>query len=152
MGVSTNAIVRKDVTITDIENFLTIKYEDVELHKSIYTPDFFRITFKDGNDDRQLSVSFSDSCEKDYGISGVWLSLGSWGNSIEIMKSLCEEFGGYLDENDCDDEGFYPINLSRYLDGKVVTKMDKFKTKLILEFGHDKLNSLIKLMEEYKDL
>jgi hypothetical protein len=29
------------------------------------------------------------------------------GNSIEIMRDICEKFGGWLDENDCDDEGVF---------------------------------------------
>lgn len=31
------------------------------------------------------------------------------GESVEIIKSIVTEFGGWIDENDCDDEKYYPI-------------------------------------------
>jgi hypothetical protein len=30
------------------------------------------------------------------------LSLGNWGSSVEILESIVKKFGGWLDENDCD--------------------------------------------------
>lgn len=38
--------------------------------------------------------------------AGVICSLGMWGLSIEIMNLLCIEFGGWIDESDCDNIGF----------------------------------------------
>ena len=38
------------------------------------------------------------------------LSIGCWGNSVEILKGICEEFGGWFDENDCDENDFYRID------------------------------------------
>ena len=37
------------------------------------------------------------------------LTLGYYGNSVEIMKDLVSQFGGWIDENDCDDQSYYPI-------------------------------------------
>lgn len=38
------------------------------------------------------------------------LSLGHWGSSVEILKTLTEHFGGgWLDEDDCDDDEYYPV-------------------------------------------
>lgn len=31
------------------------------------------------------------------------LILGKWGNSVEIITEILKHFGGYLDENDCDE-------------------------------------------------
>lgn len=40
------------------------------------------------------------------------LSLGYWGSSVEIMKELVAHFGGgWIDENDCDDEVYYPVEM-----------------------------------------
>jgi hypothetical protein len=50
-----------------------------------------------------------DSVNESDPIDGVLLSLGCHGSSIEIMKTILKEFGGYLDENDCDGIGYYPI-------------------------------------------
>lgn len=147
MGVDTKAILRKGTTIEQIEKAMSEKYNDVELRAS--QPDFMSIQFKDGKDQRQLSVSFTNSCERESGIGGVWISLGMWGNSIEIARYLCETFGGYLDENDCDDEGFYPINFRLYSQGSEFTKADEFRHKLISEVGLGKLKSVMLLFDEY---
>jgi len=149
MGVDTKAILRKGVTIEQIEKAISQKYTDVEVRAS--SNDFMYIAFKDGNDQRQLAICFSSSCETDNGISGVWTSLGMWGNSIEIARYLCETFGGYLDENDCDEEGFYPINFHLYSQGTEFTKLDEFKHKVIKEVGYDKLTSVMKLLNEYSE-
>lgn len=37
---------------------------------------------------------------------GVICSLRLWGSGILIMDLLSVEFGGWIDENDCDDKGF----------------------------------------------
>lgn len=40
----------------------------------------------------------------------TYISLGYWGNSVEIIKEIVAQFGGgWVDENDCDDEVYYPI-------------------------------------------
>lgn len=151
MGVDTKAIIRKGVTIQEIKDVLEKKYSEVEVIETSME-DFFYISFKDGDDQRQLAISYSGSCERDDGIAGVWLSLGMWGNSVEIMKYLCKTFGGYIDENDCDSEPYYSINLHLYEKGKDFTEMDKFKNKVISELGFDKLNTVIELFQEFKTL
>ena len=84
MGTDTKAIILKGTTIEQIENVNSLKYTDVSI--SAYKDDFMQIYFKDGKDNRTLSVSFSNSCERESGIAGVWLSLGCYGNSVEILK------------------------------------------------------------------
>lgn len=39
----------------------------------------------------------------------VYISLGFWGESVEIIASIVKNFGGWVDENCCDDEDFYYI-------------------------------------------
>jgi hypothetical protein len=150
MGVDTKAIIRKGTTIEQIEKAISDKYTEVEVKATM--PDFMYVTFKDGADQRQLDVSFTNSCERENNIAGVWISLGKWGNSIEIARYLCETFGGYLDESDCDDEGFYPINFHLYSQGNEFTKLDEFRHKVITEVGYDKLNAVIKLLDEYSEV
>lgn len=150
MGVDTKAILRKGVTIEQIEKAISDKYTEVEVRATM--PDFMYVTFKDGADQRQLAVSFTNSCERDDNISGVWISLGWWGNSVEILRYLCETFGGYLDENDCDNKGYYPINFHLYSQGAEFTKLDEFRHEVINEVGYDKLNSVMKLLNEYSKI
>jgi hypothetical protein len=147
MGVDTNAILRKGTTIEQIEKAISDKYTEVEVWAMM--PDFMYIAFKDGTDQRQLAVSFTNSCERDDNITGVWVSIGKWGNSVEIARYLCETFGGYIDENDCDDEGYYPINFHLYSQGNEFTKLDEFRHKVIKEVGYEKLKSIMKLLDEY---
>jgi len=150
MGVDTKAILRKGTTIEQIEKAISDKYTEVEVRATM--PDFMYVTFKDGADQRQLAVSFTDSCERENGIGGVWCSLGKWGNSVDIARYLCETFGGYLDENDCDDEGYYPINFHLYEQGADFTKLDLFKNKVISLLGFENLKKALELLAEYKDL
>jgi hypothetical protein len=150
MGVDTKAILRKGTTIEQIEHAISVIYADVKVRAS--RSDFMYIVFKDGADQRSLAVSFTNSCESDYGISGVWVSLGFGGNSVEIVKYLCETFGGYIDENDCDDQDFYPVNFNLYSQGSEFTKMDEFRHKVIHEFGFNKVNAAMKLLEEYSQV
>ena len=40
------------------------------------------------------------------------ISLGRDKNSVDIIKTLVAQFGGgWIDENDCDDNDFYPIEM-----------------------------------------
>ena len=39
----------------------------------------------------------------------TYLSLYLSASSVEIIKDIVIEFGGWIDENDCDDEPYYPI-------------------------------------------
>lgn len=42
--------------------------------------------------------------------NGEYCSIGFWGHNIEIMKSICHYFGGYIDESDSDSEEFYKVD------------------------------------------
>lgn len=151
MGVDTKAIIRKGTSIFEIEDYLKTKYTDVEIH-STRTDGFFPAYFKDGKDNRNMSVFIEKYALIDYNIDGVLLSFGLWGNSIEIMKGLCQHFGGYLDENNCDDKDFYPINIELFNQGKEVTRMDFLKQEIIQKFSRKDIDKFIALAEKYKDV
>jgi len=148
MGVDTKAIIRKDVTVEQIEKAIVDKYPSVVSVQSS-TKGFYWINFHDGDEQRSIFISYSDSCLNDYGIDGVWLSIGCYGKSVEIMKHLCETFGGYLDENDCDDEGFYPINFELYEKGVLMTELNSLRHEIITRLGYQNLNATIALFEKY---
>lgn len=43
----------------------------------------------------------------------TYLSLRCWGSSVEIIKEIVAQFGGgWIDENDCDEETYYPIEVN----------------------------------------
>lgn len=69
---------------------------------------------------------------KDMALSETtYLSLGCWGSSVEIIKEIVAHFGGgWIDENDCDDKEYYPVEMNP--DGSVkpvqyVTMNDIYK-------------------------
>lgn len=95
MGVSTKAIIRKGVTIEQIENAIDEKYQNVTVETS-KDDDLFYVHFKDGEDVRKLAVIFDyNGTERDYGISGAWLSFGFWGNSVDCRSLYGTPLNGY---------------------------------------------------------
>lgn len=98
------------------------------------------ISFNDGNENRAMfylyqNVNFYENLEyyNRYNLEDMvksettYLNLGLYGNSVEIMKGIAKEFGGWLDENDCDDELPYwidKVDKTRYcwsVDGEYYT-------------------------------
>ncbi|MES2731747.1 MAG: hypothetical protein V4714_08365 [Bacteroidota bacterium] len=151
MGVDTKAIIRKGVTLTQIKHCLEKAYGEITI-SPCHSDELFILVFKDGEAYRTLWVFFNECAKNDYHIDGILLTLGCWGNSVPIMKSLLNEFGGYLDENDCDQHGFYEVNASAFKAGKEFTKEDLFINKVIQKVGYDKLRVVMELLEEYKCL
>ena len=133
MSVDTLAIIRQGTTIEEIKDAIFKKYGDGIIKSS--SPDFMHISFYDGMENRNIAVSFSNSCKNDYG-----------------LKYLCETFGGYLDENDCDDNGFYPINLDEFQKGKDFTNIDLLVNEIISEIGYEKLKVTQKLFKKFFSL
>lgn len=150
MGVDTKAILRKDVSLREIVEVLEAEYGNVEVDGT-YIKDYFTVRFDDGEVMRMLHVMFGDVALHDYQIDGVLLSLGFFGNAKEIMMTLLNEFGGYIDENDSDDKGFEPVNISEF--EKAVNKTqnarDILVNKIISKIGYDKLDVTLDLIDEY---
>lgn len=62
------------------------------------------------------------------------LSLGKWGHSVDIMKAIVENFGGWIDESDCDDNLFYyiPRKSDVSQEDSILTEENGF----LVEFNH----------------
>lgn len=150
MPISTNAILRKGTTLEEIKTVLEKYYGQVEVHPDLDC--MFSLDFQDDGNRRVLTVFFNDCARNDYKIEGVLVSLNSWGNSIQIMKHLLNEFGGYLDENDSDHKHFYPVNIEAYKQGKDFTPRDLFVNKVIAKVGYDKLKVVMELFDEFKTM
>lgn len=39
----------------------------------------------------------------------TYLSMGRWGNSVDIMTDIVQHFGGWVDDDDCDDNPYHYI-------------------------------------------
>lgn len=150
MGQSTKAIIRKDVSIIEIEKLLKEKYQNVRIEPT-NTVDYFVAFFNDGEDSRQMNIFYGDYAIRDYGIDGVILNLGFWGNSRDIMHLFLEVYGGYYDENDCDDVDFMPVNIEMFT-SESLSELTKFKHEIIKELGFDKLERAMYLCDKYSKL
>lgn len=150
MGVDTKAIIRKDVTLVELVEYVKTQYEDVTVYTTDFD-DFFQIGLVDGEDERLMSCFFNHYAKHYYEIDGVLLSLSLWRNSIGIMKGICKYFGGYIIENDCNDE-WYVINLDKFESAKEITPLDVFENRVIARLGYDKLSIALELFEEYKNI
>ena len=152
-GFQTNAILRKGVTIEEIKKAISEKYTDVKVF--INTTDYIDyavLEFKDGKQMYKMLISFNNSCEIDYGISGVLCNLTSSGDSRNVLGYLCEIFGGFIGENYINQYDFHPINHHLYLGGSNHREIDEFRIKVIKKVGYNKLNIVMSLFEEYSDI
>ena len=62
------------------------------------------------------------------------LSLGCWGSSVEIITELVAQFGGgWVDNNDCDSEEYYPVELN--VDGSIKPVIVITRQELYDKFG-----------------
>jgi len=148
MGTDTKGIIRKNITVIELSDYMKTKFSDVAIEKTSYG-DMFLILFNDGKDKRTLWCHWGDVSMYDNYIQGVSLSFGLWGNAIEIMKDIVGHFGGYVDENDCDDNGYYPINIDKFIADAELTDLELFKHKIISSVGIDVMNKVLVLCEEY---
>lgn len=115
MGVDTDGFLRKEVSAREVYNVIVEKFDkdaifDVEIDK-YDQKERGRISFKDGEDNRSIFYCVTgDRKELFNGEEHACLILGCWGRSTEIMVEIVKSFGGYVNENDCDDveEFFVP--------------------------------------------
>ena len=149
MGVDTKAIIKKGVTPEQIAAALSARWANARVVPT-QSDEYFYITLGRSDDyQRNIFVSYSNSSLTDYGIAGVLLSLSCYGESVEILRYLCETFGGYLDENDCDDVGFYAIREDLYEQGDDFTPDEKFRMALMRIVGPGKVSEVFKYACEW---
>ena len=122
MGVDTKALLRGRVEVMQIANDLIELYGTEGDRISInftFDAGFFKINFyhKDRpkfganfeearawNDKNIRSMCVFYDCKNDFACGATELSLGCWGESVEIMESLLRKHGGWIMRNDCTDE------------------------------------------------
>lgn len=142
MSIDTKGIINKKIEAEEIYNFIVNKIDK----NAKFIPERYNssipvqhVVFQDSTGDRTLTII----CDSDKGKSEysklnftddennyVWLSLGKYGDSIQIMKTIVNQFGGYVDEDDCDDEDYYyiPANPDKAIPDVIrVTMQDIYK-------------------------
>lgn len=146
MSVYTKAVIRKNVTIDQLAEYICSVYGGVD---TLHYGDFqFTLVFNDGVRARILHVN-TKCALYDTGIDGLYLSLGCFGNSVSVLKDICEKFGGFIDENDSDNVPFYPIRLDLFEQGRELSAKEIFTNKVIAKLGYSNLKAVLELIEEY---
>lgn len=151
MGVDTKAIIPASTTLEEIKNVLSSKYKEVKLINTSIEGMYSFNLLANEDERRSLTAFYKDYAQNDYGIKGILLSMSANDTAIELMKLLLSSFGGYLDENDCDDIGFEEYNVEKYNESEL-TELDAFKNKIVTSFGYDKLNTVLDLCKEYSNM
>jgi hypothetical protein len=103
-GCNTIAIIQRSTTLHDIFQAISEKY------KHAFILDFknnsHKISFWDGNNTRSMCVFFGDAAMDNFNANGALVVLANYGNSVDILKHVCQMIGGLLNENDCNGKGF----------------------------------------------
>lgn len=154
MGVSTTSIIRKNVSIQEIQEFISVSYGSCEL-LTTSIDDYFVCVFSDNQDKRQLNIHTDvDNILCEQGIQGVLLSLGYWGNAVQIMENIANHFGGYVQNNDCIDDFFRPINETKFLQEGDLSKENYFKMMFFRKMNRRNIsfNEMSDLLDQHKEI
>jgi hypothetical protein len=149
MSVDTKAVIRGNVTLDQICNAQQQRYNAYVEAYNTGNEHYFRITLNLNNSIRIISVFYGDFAKNNHNIPGILLSLGCNDEAVEILTYLCEVFGGYLDENDCDNLGFIPINETEFQKSGELTKEEKFKLKIAHSLGYENIGTFMSLLDDY---
>jgi hypothetical protein len=123
MGVDTKALLKGKIELIQLANDLVELYgterRDIAIQFT-FEDNFYKINFhhknrplfgryidamKKWNQDnfRSMSVFYNLSDDLVEGVTTeecTYLSLGAWGESVEIMETLLKKYGGYIVRND----------------------------------------------------
>jgi|GEM_PF-5556180 len=114
MGESTNGYVRDKISATDIFSVIVNKFDKDAIFnvREDRNGEIGKINFSYNEEVRGLfyclgEVEDNRNMKFENG-KYAYLSFSNWGSSVQIMTEIVKQFGGYVDENDCDDEeAFY---------------------------------------------
>lgn len=121
MGVDTKGYLSKDIKASEIYKVVCSKFDSnakFDIRDDGFNKEVGMIHFNYNQEQRNLFFCVTSDRLPNTpldGIEHVSLILRKWGSSIEIMNKIVSVFGGYVDEDDCDDH-----------DAIYVDKNDKF--------------------------
>jgi hypothetical protein len=124
MGINTQGFFNSDIKTEDIEDLLNNKFNVETKIENTGSKDYKQIHFTYKDEKRMLSV-FENYPDKSHtGHDKVTLiDLNFWGKSVEIIRGIVEEYGGYMVEDDCSDEWFYVNKIDQlFSEGKKVSE------------------------------
>lgn len=138
MGVDTKGYLDKDITASDVFNVICYKF-DPQANFNVRNEsgyDIGTIDFMYNDEQRNLFYCVtSDRLENTPWDreKHVSLILRKWGSSVQIMTEIVSVFGGYVDEDDCDD-----------MEAVFISKNENFA---YMEFIQEK-NSILDILDE----
>ena len=104
------------------------------------------ISFNDGTEETNIFYCYTNNNSyenleyyEDCGLEDMvksettYLSMSCFGSSKKIMKEIVSHFGGWIDENDCDNEPYYPI--IKNVDGSIKPVIRVTMEELYEKFG-----------------
>ena len=99
MGVDTHLFISNRFSVEDVETILKCRLacQDVKVNHS-HTPEMSTITFKMGGNHRNMFVHYRYHLPTG---PVLLLSLGFNDQAVMIMRTIAENIGGILEENDC---------------------------------------------------
>ena len=127
MGVNTQGLIRGKVTKEELLNVIREKFDPmarIEYESSIIVTfhhlpckiDSCQIYFEAYGENRIMHWFYDEAQHDMRNANGIdhtceytQISLSLWGSSKEIITSMVQSYSGYIDVNDCDDEGFIPL-------------------------------------------
>ena len=126
MGVDTKALLKGKIELVQLANDLAELYgterRSISIHFT-FDANFYKINFyhkdrpvfgydiaamKKWNQENFRSMCVFYNLSDDYkdvtAEECTYLSLSTWGESVEIMEALLKKYGGYIIRNDCTDD------------------------------------------------
>ena len=126
MGMNTQGFFDSKIKTDDIVEVLKYKFNVDCRVEETGSKGYLQVFFEYKDEKRILSV-FENYTDKSHtGEDATTLiDLNVWGSSVEIIRGIVEEFGGYLDENDYGSEGWKyinKVNITQPLGGKRISE------------------------------
>ncbi len=115
MGVSTRFYTKNAISIQEAKELIEKEFNCVVTLRIVdenkYRDSWAKLAFTYNGEMRDISyfpysrdkMTWGGDEQIDVGEHGYW-SFSKWGSSVEIMTRIGEKLGGWLDENDCDEE------------------------------------------------
>ena len=124
MSIDTNGLLKGNVSHIEIIEFLKKKFNIENITHSVTKDPTFTKFYSKPIYHGFIQIEIKNEHRSMFYISGkpkddsytevddgeyTYISLGHNELAEEIIESIVTEFGGYIDYNDCDDEGFIPV-------------------------------------------
>jgi len=148
------AILRENVTVEQILNALQDKCAGVDSVGLYGVPGLFQVYFTD-KDKEQPSVKeyrymlVNTDFKENNLMPGIECKLQHWGNSAELLKYLCEQFGGYTQNSPSEEMTLY--NKEEYDTGKPYTEIQRLQNEILHRLDLDAVPVVVELCEKYKN-